>query len=277
MTPAIHNEAPPAPVTSPERAAALTLAVFVAALLVSHAVFTWTWLATALPRPLSWLVQPVLAVALVWAGLRWLRPAGGPGVAEELGLARPLVAPLLFALMASLPMAIGFGLGDDPLRSLDWLSLAFTLAVWPVAEEILFRGFAFRQLHRRAGWGFFSAALVPAALFAVIHVTVFFFRDQDLQLPLLAAGASLLGALFFSWLFVAWGDNLWAPAAFHGVMNFWWEGFGVDRTGVGTWGGNLLRLSAVVLAVLLTVGWKPLFARPSPGARRATEAASRAS
>lgn len=265
-----------APSLAKRKTALLALAIFFVALLVSHAVYAWEWLG-GLPRPLGWSVQPVLVLALVVAGIALVLGRGAAGVAAELGLARPFLSPLLFALMATLPMAIGFGLGDDPRLDLDWLSLAFTLAVWPVAEEILFRGFAFRQLHRRAGWGFFSAALVPAALFAVIHVTVFFFRDQDLRLPLLAAGASLLGALFFAWLFVAWGDNLWAPAAFHGVMNFWWEGFGVDRTGVGTWGGNLLRLSAVVLAVLLTVGWKPLFARPSPGARRATEAASRAS
>jgi hypothetical protein len=248
----------------------LTLAVFTAAILVSHAVSTWEWLAVV-PRPLGWLVQPLLAVALVAGGLAWMHRQGAAWLVAELGLARPFVAPCLFALMASLPLAIGFGLGDDPLANLDWLSLLFTLAVWPLVEEIVFRGYAFRQLHRRAGWGFFAAALVPPLIFAVTHVVVLFFRDADLRLPLLAAGASLLGGLFFSWLFVAWGDNLWAPAAFHGVMNFWWEGFGIDRTGIGTWGGNLLRLSAVVLAVVLTVGWQRLFSRtPGPASEPAT-------
>lgn len=245
------------PAVARGRAALLALGILFAILLVSEAVRTWVWL-NALPQPIVWLVQPVLAVALIFAGLAWLYRRDARWMLRELGLTGSLIVPIVFAALATLPLAIGFGFGDRPLANLSVWSLVFTLTVWPFAWELIFRGYAFRQLHRRAGWGFFTAALVPPLVFAVVHLGFAFFADQDLRIPLLAAGAALLGGLFFSWLFVAWGDNLWPGVAFHGLLNFWWEGFGIDRAGIGTLGSNLLRGAAVVLAVLLTLYWQRL-------------------
>jgi membrane protease YdiL (CAAX protease family) len=239
------------------RAALVALGILFAILLVSEAVRTWVWL-NAMPQPIVWLVQPVLAVALIFAGLWWLYRRDFRWMLRELGLTGSLIVPIVFAALATLPLAIGFGFGDRPLANLSVWSLVFTMTVWPFAWELIFRGYAFRQLHRRAGWGFFTAALVPPLVFAVVHLAFAFFADQDLRIPLLAAGAALLGGLFFSWLFVAWGDNLWPGVAFHGLLNFWWEGFGIDRAGIGTLGSNLLRGAAVVLAVLLTLYWQRL-------------------
>ncbi|HUO86734.1 MAG TPA: CPBP family intramembrane glutamic endopeptidase, partial [Thermoanaerobaculia bacterium] len=200
----------------------------------------------------------LLAVGLVLVGLAWVYRRDLGWMWRELGVAAPVLVPVAFAAVATLPLAVGFGFGDRPLGSLSIWSLVFTVTVWPFGWELLFRGYAFRQLHRRAGWGFFSAALVPPLIFALVHVGFAFFADQDLRIPLLAAGAALLGGLFFSWLFVAWGDNLWAPVAFHGLLNLWWEAFGIDRDGIGTLGSNLLRGAAVVLAIVLTLFWKRL-------------------
>ena len=252
------------------RAALIALGLLVAILVISEAVRTWVWL-NALPQPIVWLVQPVLAVVLILVGLAWVYRGHLSWSLGELGVAAPVLVPIAFAAIATLPLAIGFGFGDDPLANLSMWSLVFTLTVWPFTWELMFRGYAFRQLHRRAGWGFFSAALVPPLLFAVIHLGFAFFADVDLRLPLLSAGAALLGGLFFSWLFVAWGDNLWPGVAFHGLLNFWWEGFGIDRDGIGTLGSNLLRGAAVVLAVLLTLYWQRL-----PWVRRNRAAAGRA-
>ena len=258
------------PVAVRGRAALIALGILLAILLLSEAVRTWVWL-NALPQPVVWLVQPLLATALIFAGLWWVYRRGGRWLLRELGIAGPLLVPIVFAALATLPLALGFGLGDDPLAELRPWDLLFTLTVYPLVTELIFRGYAFRQLHRRAGWGFFAAALVPPLLFAVVHLGSAFFADQDLRIPLLTAGAALLGGLFFSWLFVAWGDNLWPGVAFHGLLNFWWEGFGIDRAGIGTLGSNLLRGAAVVLAVLLTLYWQRL-----PWVRRDRAAAERA-
>lgn len=245
------------PAVARGRVALLALGILLAILLLSEAVRTWVWL-NALPQPIVWLVQPLLAVALILAGLWWVYRRDLRWSLRELGLAGSPTVPIVFAALATLPLAVGFGFGDEPLASLSVWSLVFTLTVWPFAWELIFRGYAFRQLHRRAGWGFLAAALVPPLVFAVVHLGFAFFADQDLRIPLLAAGAALLGGLFFSWLFVAWGDNLWPGVAFHGLLNLWWEGFGIDRDGIGTLGSNLLRGAAVVLAVLLTLYWQRL-------------------
>lgn len=245
------------PAVDRSRAALLALGILLAVLLLSEAVRTWVWL-NALPQPIVWLVQPILAVALMLAGLWWLYRRDLRWMLRELGLTGSLTVPIVFAALATLPLAIGFGLGDQPLTEIRLWDLFFTLTVYPFTIALIFRGFAFRQLHRRAGWGFFAAALVPPLLFSIVHVGFAFFRDQDLEIPLLAAGFAVLGGLFYAWLFVAWGDNLWPEVAFHGLLNLWWEGFGIDRIGVGTTGSYLLRGAAYLLAVLLTLYWQRL-------------------
>lgn len=264
---AAARAAEPAPARAHGGVALIALGMVLAILLLSEAVRTWAWL-NVLPQPAAWLVQPLLATALVLVGLWWVFRRDLRWSLHELGVAAPVMVPIVFAALATLPLAIGFGFGDDPLANVSVWSLVFTLTVWPFAWELIFRGYAFRQLHRRAGWGFLAAALVPPLIFALVHLGFAFAWDQDLRLPLLSAGAALLGGLFFSWLFVAWGDNLWPGVAFHGLLNFWWEGFGIDRDGIGTVGSNLLRGAAVVLAVLLTLYWQRL------PLRRRTPAAS---
>lgn len=268
----------PAAAGTPGRIALLTLGLLVAILALSYLIYDLEAL-SRLPAVVGWLVQPILAIALVLVGIAWIHKLPfGAGLAE-LGLWAPIGPAFLFGLFATLPMAIWLGLSDAPLRDLDPLTLLFTLLVWPLVEEILFIGFAFRRLYRYAGWGFLSAALVGPVIFALLHVGNSFFADVELGKPLFAAGLAIVGGLLFAWLFVAWADNLWVPIIFHGMMNFWWEGFGLDRAGVGIVGSDVVRLLAVALAVAITIwrhrlpfGLKP--ARVWPG--RATGATTRA-
>ncbi|HEX2254314.1 MAG TPA: CPBP family intramembrane glutamic endopeptidase [Thermoanaerobaculia bacterium] len=234
------------------RAGWIALAIFFAALLLSHAVYSMESLSTW-PQWLASLVQPVLVAVLVLAGLWWVYRIGPGRAATEVGLRAPFVLAVLFALTATLPMAIGFGVGDEPVDGKPLWEMLFILTFWPFAEELLFRGYAFRQLHRRAGWGFWSATLVPTILFGVVHVLYFFFQDAPLRIPLAAAGTTILLGVLYAWLFKAWGDNLWVPIAFHGMLNFWWEGFGFDRLNIDYWGMQVLRAAAIALAIMLTL------------------------
>ena len=58
----------------------------------------------------------------------------------------------------------------EELRVFEFFQDVVIGKIAPFAEEALFRGYVFRQLYRRARWGFWLAALVPSVLFALVHV-----------------------------------------------------------------------------------------------------------
>lgn len=95
------------------------------------------------------------------------------------------------------------------------LSVGVGCVIAPFAEEALFRGYMFRQLYRRARWGFWFAALVPSVLFALVHV---YQAEGGWELVGITAVTGL-GSLVGCWLFMRWQDNLWAVFALHSLMN----------------------------------------------------------
>jgi membrane protease YdiL (CAAX protease family) len=149
-------------------------------------------------------------------------------------------------------MLIGFALTGAPHFSPSRLLLYSVLS--PFVEEIAFRGYLFRQLHRRAGWGFWPAALLNAALFGLVHIyQAFTSTGLDLQNLAGIVAITALGGLFFAWLFVRWQDNLWVPFAVHAFMNLWWDLFAIDETALGGWLANGVRFASLGLAVALTI------------------------
>ena len=58
---------------------------------------------------------------------------------------------MVLAILATTPMWVSAILLDRPLASTSVVELLFLAAIWPLGEEILFRGFTFGQLHRHAG------------------------------------------------------------------------------------------------------------------------------
>jgi len=85
-----------------------------------------------------------------------------------------------------------------------FLMVALVLVAAPLGEELLFRGFLLQGLARR--WGFWPAAVVTSAVFALAHVWPY------LYVPIFIMG------LAFSWLFWRTG-SLWASVAAHATMN----------------------------------------------------------
>jgi membrane protease YdiL (CAAX protease family) len=178
----------------------------------------------------------------------------------ELGLSKNPLPAILFALIATSPALIGFALKaqiNPALKSADivWGGLFF-----PFVEETFFRGFLFGQLYQRAQWGFWPAALTPAVVFAAAH----FYQSQD---PAEIAGILAitgLGAVVFSFVFMQWGANIWAPFACHAALNILWTVFAVDDTALGDYYANAVRAASIVLALGLCFagarfGWlKPL-------------------
>lgn len=192
-------------------------------------------------------------------------------IADELGLAKSPWGAFAFALVATSPVAVGFALTTGINPTLTAREVLYGAIVFPWIEEVFFRGVLFGQLYRRAGWGFWPAALTPAIVFALAHL----YQSQD---PAEIAGILAitgLGSIVFSYLYVQWGGNIWAPFAGHALLNLWWSVFAVDDTALGDAYANALRLAAVALALGFSYlaprfGWlKPLTPTSPPSAPRA--------
>lgn len=97
-------------------------------------------------------------------GLR-LRAALG-----ELGLLAPVLRPVLIGLAVTAPMLVAFWFTSPVSPQLTVLGVLFGSLLWPLTEEILYRGYAFRQLYARARWGFWPASLVIALAFGIGHL-----------------------------------------------------------------------------------------------------------
>lgn len=195
------------------------------------------------PRSLLALAEITLMVAAV-CRLHRMGPVRGAG---ELGIGPPAFRAAGFGVAATAPMwgvfAATHEFSPDPLPELFYLSF-----LSPVAEEVVFRGFVFGQLWRRAGWGLWPAIAVSSLLFGYGHA-----EDAGTLLEgfgLLALTG--LGAAVFAWLYSRW-RTLVAPIALHVLMNLSWSLWQVGEGALAGWGPFALQMTTVVLAITLTL------------------------
>jgi uncharacterized protein len=179
--------------------------------------------------------------------------------ARELGIAKPVGRGLAFAAIATLPMLIAFALTSNVNPNMTFLSVGVLCIIAPFAEEVLFRGFIFRQLYQRARLGFWLSALLPSIVFASKHL----YQSDDILELLGIVAITGTGGIGFCWFFMKWRYNIWAIFGLHSLMNLWWEVFAVDDTALGGWLANGARLATVIIAVLLTI-YRDKFWRPLP-------------
>jgi len=144
----------------------------------------------------------------------------------ELGLGAGAFRGLIFGLIATLPMVIA--LIWLPRKPLDPDLVVGSAMIGPFAEELLFRGFLFRQLIRRAAWSVTAALIVSSLFFGLAHV-----RNIDLGALTLFSGDWLplvvsyglpyaAGGAVFAWVAYRW-KSLWPAIALHGFINLWWD------------------------------------------------------
>lgn len=189
-------------------------------------------------------------IAIIFILLRLLAGFRFATVLELSGVYRPAKPAVLAVLAAVAPFALlAFGVGNialglDPAESL--IGMAFA----PFFEELAFRGIALAILLRVCRWRFAMAVGVPAMLFGLAHLA----QGEG---PMAVAGIVAitgLGGLVFGWLWIAWGDNLWAPVAAHAALNILWAVFDLGDNAIGGWLGNAIRFGFVITLLLLT--WK---------------------
>jgi membrane protease YdiL (CAAX protease family) len=212
--------------------------------LFSRAVGLYRMLSYHLLQTLSNVTEVLLCVlGIAVAHGRQARPL------RELGLRAPIGRALGFGLLATVPMSAGFAWMTDLTVRLEFRTILVSVLIAPFAEEILFRGYIFRQLYRRAKWPFWPAVLVPSVLFALLHV----YQAESVPEILGILAITGIGSVLLCWVFVRWQDNLWAAFFVHALMNLWWEVFAVDDTALGGWYANGARLATVLLGVVLSL------------------------
>jgi membrane protease YdiL (CAAX protease family) len=149
------------------------------------------------------------------------RVLGGPALASVLG--RPSVGTVMVAVVVAAlvqgvyPLAAALSGASFRLRPGWPVLLVGVLAFHGVAEELVWRGYAFRRL--REGHSFGKAVLLTMPLLAATHVPVIL--SAGLTVGLAAMLVAAVTSLPLAYLFELGGGTLWAPALLHaGIDTF---------------------------------------------------------
>ena len=202
-----------------------------------------------LPFPLLGELRSMVQIVVVLLAVKGIHRFTLARSISDLGVRAHIARPALFGLLATLPMWITFGIFGVMVRSIAVNSVLYLAFISPLAEELLFRGFAFGQIRRHAGWRFWPAALTTAIVFGLGHIGI----HQD---PGQALGVFLItgvGGILFAWIYERWHFNLWAPFWLHCLMNLNWQIFDVGESAFAGWLPTALQFTVVVFAIVLTL------------------------
>lgn len=201
----------------------------------------------------------VIDIASMLVLLRFVGGVSPGAIADALGLAKPLRAAALMGAMIFIPalaLMAALGTPSDEANAVDLVLLG---VVFPIAEEVAYRGLATGILLIVCGWRFWTAALLPAVVFGLAHATQ---GDEAMEIAGIVAITGL-GGLFFSWLYLRFGYNLWPSIIMHSGMNLIWSAFDLGENAIGGWVGNAMRVAVVAGAIALTLWAIPWLRRVS--------------
>ncbi len=175
-----------------------------------------------------------------------------PGISRwrSLGLQGNGARGPLLVLLATLPCWVGFWFLGGFSTEVNPLSLLMLALLFPLAEEILFRGLGFIFAVRVLGWPWWLAACVQALLFGGVHWLGLGGPDGG-ALALLVFALTALGGFAFACLNRLGGYTVWNGLALHVSLNLAWSVMAIPEDAALGWQGISLRLGAVALSLLL--------------------------
>jgi hypothetical protein len=170
------------------------------------------------------------------------------GLADSLGLRGNAMRGPLWVLLASLPCWVGLAVLGRPNTALTALDATMLAILFPLAEEILFRGLGFILLVKivRSPWPLL--ALPQALLFGMVHWLGFGGFDGG-GVALFVGTVIALGGFVFAWLDRLDGNTLWCGLVLHVSMNLAWNVFSLDDAVALGWQATSLRIGTALLAV----------------------------
>ena len=204
----------------------------------------------ALPMPYGGsLLDNALAVLVAVLLAALLRPRG-VGLAASLGLRWNGASGPAWVLLASLPCWLGLAMLGSPNTALTTLDASMLAVLFPLAEEVLFRGLGFVLLLKivRGPWPLL--ALPQALLFGMVH-WLGFGGFEGGGVALFVGAVIALGGFIFAWLDHLDGDTLWCGLALHVSMNLAWNVFSLDDAVALGWQATSLRIGTAALAVVV--------------------------
>ncbi|WP_445393662.1 CPBP family glutamic-type intramembrane protease [Stenotrophomonas pavanii] len=202
----------------------------------------------ALPIPYGGsLLDNALAVLMAVLLALLLRPRG-MGLLASLGLRGNGWGGPFWVLLASVPCWLGLALLGTPNTALTALDATMLAVLFPLAEEVLFRGLGFVLLVNivRVPWPWL--ALPQALLFGMVHWLGFGGLDGG-GTALFVGAVIALGGFIFAWLDHLDGDTLWCGLILHVSMNLAWNVFSLDAATALGWQATSLRIGTALLAV----------------------------
>jgi len=173
-------------------------------------------------------------------------------VLHALGLDKGLGRGILFPLVCTLPMFIGYACLFDYNTGFSLNTFLIGVIAAAFFEEVFFRGFLFGQLYRNTTWGFIPSIILGALLFGLIHLYQGSGWDELMGIFLI----TFLGSFLFGWVYVEWDYNLWIPIFLHLFMNLFWELFSAGENALGGMYSNIFRAITITLAIVLTLRYK---------------------
>lgn len=244
--------------TSPylSRSVLIAILFFSIAIISKQLLFSFAGYANAiaqLPDILRWLEQPLRWTIIVGLGLWVVHRQSVTWMIGELGLLGNLPKGLWMAFLACSPMLVVPMILGDFTASEIGLRLVFGALIWPLGEEILFRGYLFGQLVRRGWINLWVAAITTGLIFGLLHLGQAAVQSLPLSGEIGTVALVSIGGIFYAWLFAKWNYNLWVPIGMHLFMNLWWSVFDMADSPMGGWLPNVLRLATVVLAIVFTI------------------------
>jgi len=207
-----------------------------------------------LPQIYWWMENALRPLVPVAVGLFLLYGAAPRAWARGLGLDRPLLPAALLAVAVTAPMTVlPLLVGVHPSTDVSFLHELFGSGVWPLAEELNFRGFAFGQIYLYSGLGFWPAGLLTSALFGMGHMANAAAAGFALEGQLVNAGIVGVSALALAWLYLRWNRNLWVVFSLHGLANLGATFYMSGDVAVGDMRYVVLLVMSLVLALMVTL------------------------